>query len=59
MENIYIDHIEKLNHYTALRRNEYPPLEDFVDAWVKNDQIALEEYRQKCLEIKSKYPKSE
>ena len=37
----------------------YPELGEFVDAWVKNDQEALEEYRQKCLDVKAKYPKPE
>jgi hypothetical protein len=35
----------------------YPELGEFVDAWVKNDQAALEEYRQKCLAVKAKFPK--
>lgn len=39
------------------RKSEYPPIEDFVDAWVKNDDIGLEEYRNKCLSVKAKYPK--
>jgi len=43
--------------YYRKRINSYPELGEFVDAWVKNDQAALEEYRQKCLAVKSKYPK--
>lgn len=43
--------------YQRQRAQEYPPLTDFADAWVKNDEQALEEYRQKCLVIKAKYPK--
>jgi hypothetical protein len=43
--------------YVRQRINNYPELGEFVDAWVKNDQAALEEYRQKCLAVKSKYPK--
>ena len=39
------------------RKREYPPIEDFADAWVKQDEAALEEYRQKCLAVKAKYPK--
>jgi hypothetical protein len=65
------DRIGKLNYekfreeelaqmdYVRQRINNYPELGEFVDAWVKNDQTALEEYRQKCLEIKAKYPKPE
>lgn len=43
--------------YQRLRAPEYPPIEDFADAWVKNDEQALEDYRQKCLAVKAKYPK--
>ena len=41
------------------RKREYPPIENFADAWVKQDENALEEYRQMCLAVKSKYPKPE
>ena len=63
------DRIGKLNYekqreeeiaqmdYVRQRINNYPEVGEFVDAWVKNDQAALEEYRQKCLAIKAKYPK--
>ena len=43
--------------YVRQRLTAYPELGEFVDAWVKNDQAALEEYRQKCLAVKAKYPK--
>ncbi len=45
--------------YYRKRIYSYPELGEFVDAWVKNDQAALEEYRKKCLEVKAKYPKPE
>ena len=63
------DRIGKLNYekqreeeiaqmdYVRQRVNNYPEVGEFVDAWVKNDQAALEEYRQRCLAIKAKYPK--
>jgi len=63
------DRIGKLNYekfrkeelaqmdYVRQRINNYPELGEFVDAWVKNDQAALEEYRQKCLAIKTQFPK--
>jgi len=35
----------------------YPDMGDFIDAYVKGDQTAIEEYRQKCLAVKAKYPK--
>ena len=43
------------HHY--YRINEYPPLEDLADALAKDDASALAIYKQKCLEVKSKYPK--
>jgi hypothetical protein len=43
--------------YVRQRLTAYPELGQFVDAWVKNDVVALEEYRQECLAVKSKYPK--
>jgi hypothetical protein len=45
--------------YYRNRLHSYPDMGEFMDAWVKNDQIALEEYRQKCLAVKAKYPKPE
>jgi len=43
--------------YYRKRLYSYPELGEFVDAWVKQDDAALEEYRQKCLAIKAKFPK--
>lgn len=45
--------------YIELRKSVYPPIEDFADAWVKQDDKALEEYRQKCLAVKEQFPKPE
>ncbi len=45
--------------YYRKRLYSYPEIGEFLDAWVKGDDLALEEYRQKCLEVKSKYPKPE
>lgn len=58
--NIEINRIKQLaeqTRYKQLRALEYPPIEVFADAWVKNDEKALEDYRQKCLAVKAKYPK--
>jgi len=41
------------------RLYSYPELGEFVDAWIKGDTNAMEEYKQKCLEVKAKYPKPE
>lgn len=43
--------------YKRQRKNEYPPIEDYIDGVVKGDQNQINEYIQKCLEIKAKYPK--
>ena len=44
--------------YTELRAAAYPSVADYLDAWVKNDAVALEKYRSDCLAVKAKYPKS-
>jgi hypothetical protein len=43
--------------YQRQRKNEYPPIADYIDGVVKGDQNQINEYIQKCLEIKTKYPK--
>lgn len=48
-----------LVQYQSDRRHNYPPIEDFADAWVKNDEDALEAYRQACLAVKAQFPKPE
>lgn len=47
----------KTNLYKELRKAEYPPMEGYIDAVVKGDTVAINEYISKCLEIKVKYPK--
>lgn len=49
--------VEPPRHYANERVAMYPPIADFLDAWVKNDNAALEDYRQKCLAVKAKHPK--
>lgn len=29
----------------------------FTDAWVKNDEEAMESYKDKCLAVKARFPK--
>jgi hypothetical protein len=50
---------KKLEAVHSNRKVNYPPLEDFVDAWVKGDDAALELYRERCLEVKQRFPKPE
>jgi hypothetical protein len=43
--------------YQRDRKNEYPPVEDYIDGVVKGDQEQIDEYIAKCLAVKAKYPK--
>ena len=38
------------------RKAEYPPYENYLDAIVKNDEEQKQDYINKCLEVKRKYP---
>ena len=38
------------------RRAEYPPIEDYIDGLVKDDQAQVDDYKAKCLAVKKKYP---
>lgn len=57
MENTHIDHVEKTSDYAALRRNEYPPITDYIDGVVKGDQAQIDAYIAACQAVKAKYPK--
>jgi len=59
--NLTIDQLKELLTIQVIkkRQTEYPDYREFLDAWVKRDDIALEAYRQKCLSVKSQYPKPE
>ena len=43
--------------YIAKRAAEYPPMTDYLDAIVKNDQAQIDKYIADCLAVKAKYPK--
>jgi len=43
--------------YQRDRKEGYPPIEDYIDGVVKGDQTQIDEYIQKCLAIKVKFPK--
>lgn len=43
--------------YQRDRKQEYPPIEDYIDGVVKGDQDQIDEYIQKCISVKAKYPK--
>lgn len=44
-------------NYQEKRRLEYPPFEDYLDGVVKNDQKQIQDYINRCLAVKAKYPK--
>jgi hypothetical protein len=48
----------EIKNIQGLRANEYPPITDYLDGIVKNDQQQIEAYIQACLDVKAKYPKS-
>jgi hypothetical protein len=51
----YID-----NHaYIAKRQAEFPPITDYIDGVVKNDQEQIAAYIAACQAVKTKYPKPE
>lgn len=56
-ENVVLNYME-VNSYAVKRKKEYPPIADYLDAIVKNDQTQLQEYIDKCNNIKIKYPKT-
>jgi hypothetical protein len=43
--------------YQRLRANEYPPMADYLDGIVKNDQEQIQAYIDACQAVKDKYPK--
>ncbi len=48
----------KLDNYKILREPLYPKQSEYLDAVVKGDIDAQQAYIDKCLAIKSKYPKA-
>ena len=43
--------------YKYARAAEYPPMTDYLDAIVKNDQAQIDKYIADCLAVKTKFPK--
>jgi hypothetical protein len=43
--------------YIAKRAAEYPPITDYIDGVVKDDQAQIDKYIADCLAVKAKYPK--
>lgn len=45
--------------YKVKRAAAYPPMSDYLDGIVKNDQQQINKYIADCLAVKAKYPKPE
>lgn len=45
------------NAYKSKRAAEYPPMTDYLDGVVKNDQAQIDKYIADCQAVKAKYPK--
>lgn len=43
--------------YAQKRAAEYPPMTDYLDGVVKNDQAQIDKYIADCQAVKAKYPK--
>jgi hypothetical protein len=50
---------ETKTQYQRNRAAEYPPITDYLDGVVKNDQTQIQTYIDACLAVKAKYPKPE
>jgi len=48
---------EAARTYAEKRAAEYPPVVDYMDGLVKNDQAQMDAYVAACLAVKAKYPK--
>lgn len=44
--------------YAEKRAAEYPPMTDYLDGVVKEDQVQIDKYIADCLAVKAKYPKA-
>jgi hypothetical protein len=45
------------NQYQRDRAQEYPPMTDYLDGVVKNDQAQIDKYIADCQAVKTRYPK--
>lgn len=49
--------MDKIMTYVDLRKMNYPPETEFLDAYVKNDIQQMNQYTSNCLIVKQKFPK--
>ena len=45
--------------YKDKRKEEYPPMADYLDGIVKGDDAQVQKYIDDCLAVKAKYPKGD
>ena len=55
-EKKWLDHLASIEYKTN-RSKEYPPMQDYLDAIVKDDQAQIDKYIADCKAVKAKYPK--
>jgi hypothetical protein len=57
LQDIFDEFSLYYSDYAINRRMEYPPVADYIDGVVKGDQAQIQDYIDKCLAVKQKYPK--
>lgn len=57
IDNLSAPFVEPQLSYADKRKNEYPPIENYIDGVVKGNQTQIDEYIAACLAVKAKYPK--
>ena len=57
VDSHFANHLASMT-YAEKRVAEYPPITDYIDGVVKNDQAQIAKYIADCLAVKAKYPKT-
>jgi hypothetical protein len=57
IDNLSAPFVEPQLSYVDKRKNEYPPITEYLDGVVKGDQEQIDNYISECLAVKAKYPK--
>jgi hypothetical protein len=57
LQDIFDEFSSYYSDYAINRRMEYPPVADYIDGVVKGDQAQIQDYIDRCLAVKQKYPK--
>jgi hypothetical protein len=56
-EVIRLQELYDSQEYARARALDYPPMTDYLDGVVKNDQEQIDKYIADCLAVKARYPK--